>query len=395
MPNNISTAKKEDRKYHVLMVDDNVQDFKLLSVMIRANSDAKYEFYWAKNSKEAEDALSNLWIDLVAVDYNLGAELGTDVIRKLIAKHPQIAYIMITGMEDPDLYKAGLEAGASDFIVKSDNNAKLFDQTVQFAVEHKRIENSLRASNEAKNRLMAILANDLELPLSNLVKSLALVRTQAEDLSKQDLKSIIDNSYKSSYEAMTTIRSILDWGKDQSGNMKPSFEMVNITESISHVFNFLAIESSKKDVELSYKGDCGLHAYADSKMLSTVLRNLISYAIRTTQKGSKIEVETQADEANIAISIHNFGVSVDPSKLSQMRMGIFDNLAGRKSKNHHTQSLEICRHLLDLMAVDLQIDSSEEQGITFSFLLPAEETAVELDEELENSVLSLINAPSA
>jgi len=395
MPNNISNVKEEDRKYHVLMVDDNVQDFKLLSVMIRANSDAKYEFYWAKDSKEAEDALSNLWIDLVAVDYNLGAELGTDVIRKLIAKHPQTAYIMITGMEDPDLYKAGLEAGASDFIVKSDNNAKLFDQTVQFAVEHKRIENTLRASNEAKNRLMAILANDLELPLSNLVKSLALVRTQAEDLSKQDLKNIIDNSYKSSYEAMTTIRSILEWGKDQSGNMKPSFEMVNITESISHVFNFLAIESSKKNVELSYKGDCGLHAYADSKMLSTVLRNLISYAIRTTQKGNKIEVETQVDEANIAISIHNFGVCVDQAKLSQMRLGVFDNLAGRKAKNHHNQSLEICRHLLDLMAVDLQIDSSEEQGTTFSFLLPTKETSAEIDEELENSVLNLVNSPSA
>lgn len=341
-----------------------------MSVMIRAESDIDYEFYWAKNSEEAKDALNKYFVDLVAVDYRLGAEIGTEVIVDLKKMYPQLAYVMITGMEDPDLYKEGLAVGASSFLLKSAESGLLFDRTVQFAIEHKKVQNNLKAANESKNRLMSLLSHDLGDPLESLVNSLAVVRMQASSLSKDELVEILDASYRSAYEAMNSTNNIIGWGKNQNGRMEPSFTMVNMTDVVSGVFNLLATEAKRKGVALNFHGDCGVKAYVDERMLSTILRNLVSNSLENSGADGKVEVHTRIEKNQMKISVtdRSSGINTDHIanlKAAQQSMN-FDSVG----KKGYRDGLEICWHMLELLGSDLQVESSMGMGCTFSFILP-------------------------
>lgn len=378
-----------DRKCHILIVDDNIQDFKLMSVMIRAESDVDYEFYWAKNSEEAKDALNKYFVDLVAVDYRLGSECGTEVIEDLRKQYPNLAYIMITGMEDPDLYKEGLAVGASSFLLKSAESGLLFDRTVQFAIEHKRVQNNLQAANESKNRLMSLLSHDLGDPLESLVNSLAVVRMQANSLSKDELVEILDASYRSAYEAMNSTNNIIGWGKDEKGRMRPNFKMVNMTDIVSGVFNLLATEAKKKCVTLSFHGDCGVKAYVDERMLATVLRNLVANALENSGVDQKVEVHTRIVKSEMIISITDCGTGIpsdDIASLKTMQRKMNVNEVGNKG---YRDGLEICWHMLELLGSDLQVDSEVGQGSTFSFILPISlpKTDMEPDEVADETIM--------
>lgn len=367
---------KTEKKLNVLLVDDRVEDFRMMSMMVLYEATEDYEFQWARNGEEAMKALDEKEPDIVCIDYNLGSECGIDTMRRLRQTHPNLPYILISGSQDPELFKEGLEAGADSFILKNHNSGALFDRTALYAIEHMRKERKLKKSNESKNRLMSLLAHDLGNPLCSLIHTLDNLKMSLGSEDKDILKRRIDLARASAMEVLETTREVLDWGRSQKGGLEAKIQPTCIAECVSRAFKLLASQAAAKDIVLTFNGNLNTHALADKEMLLAVLRNLTANAIKFSHPLNEVLVQISGDRDYITVEVNDSGIGMGPAKLEEAR-NISSEFPSRDSDN---LGLQTCTYLLKLMGSKLCIESSEGVGSTFSFTLPKKPRSAQPEE---------------
>ncbi|MDQ8202994.1 response regulator [Pelagicoccus sp. SDUM812003] len=355
----------------VLVVDDSVHDFRSLTVMINSQADKDYAFTWARNSEEAESKLEESNFDLVAMDYNLGLELGTEAIERLAKRYPEPAYILVTGNQDPDVYKEGIRVGAVNFVQKNAQCGQVFDRTAQFSIERQRSENALKLANASKDWVMSLLETDLASPLFSLNQLLSTMMKEAENMPKEMLIEMLDTAYQSSCEAVLATNELMDWGRSLNGAMHPAMKEVNIASCIQSAIRLLTTLADERGVFISQSGIFEVQAFCDERMVGTVARNLIAAALSFTAEAGTVRVSSAVSGEKIAVSVVGDGRSLRPKEIAYLReaagAGIeFSSPAERQAFS----AVRIASHMLDSMGSSLEVRNVGDRRTAFSFSLP-------------------------
>ncbi len=356
---------------NVLIVDDSIHDYRSLSVMIGTNSDNTYEFDWARNSEEAECKLEEGGYEIVAVDYNLGLEEGSEVIERLAKNYPGSAYIMVTGNQDPDVYKRGIRAGAVNFVQKNKDCGVIFDRMAQYAVERKRAETSLKVANASKDWLMSLLETDLATPLFALNQLLSTTYKEADNMPKEMLIELLDTAYQTSCEALVATKELLDWGRSVRGAMRPTMSMVDVAGCIHRAVRLLTTLADERGIYIAQRGVFDFKAYCDERMLSTVLRNLVSAALCYSANDKTVCIESKVVDGNLTLSIRCEGRGIETSDFATLC-----STSGQATQSWSTPdrqaicSIQVASHMLDSMGCTLELRNETKRGVGFSFKLP-------------------------
>lgn len=366
-----TSDKSASAPLNVLIVDDSIHDYRSLSVMIGANSDNRYEFDWARNSEEAESKLEVGAYEIVAVDYNLGLEEGSEVIQKLSANYPASSYIMVTGNQDPDVYKRGIRAGAVNFVQKNKECGMIFDRMAQYAVERKRSESSLKMANASKDWLMSLLETDLATPLFALNQMLSTTYKEAENMPKEMLIELLDTAYQTSCEALIATKELLDWGRSVRGAMRPNLAMVDVSGCIHRAVRLLTTLADERGIYIAQRGVFDFKAYCDERMLSTVLRNLLSAALSYSDNDKTVCIESAVVDGHLSLGINSEGSGIEARSYASL----FDS-KGTDSEScspierQSICSIQVASHMLDSMGCSLEIRNDPKKGVRFTFKLP-------------------------
>lgn len=356
---------------NVLIVDDSIHDYRSLSVMIGSNSDNNYEFDWARNSEEAESKLEEGGYEIVAVDYNLGLEEGSEVIERLSTSYPGSAYIMVTGNQDPDVYKRGIRAGAVNFVQKNKDCGMIFDRMAQYAVERKRTETSLKVANASKDWLMSLLETDLATPLFALNQLLSTTFREADNMPKEMLIELLDTAYQTSCEALVATKELLDWGRSVRGAMRPTMSMVDVAGSIHRAVRLLTTLADERGIYIAQRGVFDFKAYCDERMLSTVLRNLVSAALYYSANDRTVCIESKVDDGNLILSISCEGRGIESSDFATLCSTTGQATEGWTTPDRQAIcSIQVASHMLDSMGCALELSNEAKRGIRFAFKLP-------------------------
>jgi PAS domain S-box-containing protein len=142
----------------ILYVDDDPDDYFLVSNLLKKIPDTSYELKGATSLDEAIPMLDQTY-EVFLVDYRLGKDTGLDLIQKIKARRKHAPVIMLTGMNSGDLDKEALNIGASDYLIKGEFDAKTLDRTLRYAIRDARLMESL-ASAAVKFRSIFELASD-------------------------------------------------------------------------------------------------------------------------------------------------------------------------------------------------------------------------------------------
>jgi two-component system, sensor histidine kinase and response regulator len=167
--------------------------------------------------------------------------------------------------------------------------SQVLDITERKQAEHaiKESETKLRQLNVDKDLFISILSHDLKSPFNNL---LGLSEILTEDIRKLDMVEIEDianNINKVAQNANNLLKDILMWARTQQGNIpfKPQkLSFIDICKNILEIFNPGA---NAKNITINYFATSHINVFADSDMLKTVLRNLVSNAIKFTNSGGQ------------------------------------------------------------------------------------------------------------
>ena len=244
----------------------------------------------------------------------------------------------------------------------------------------KQSENALRESevrlrelNAQKDKFFSIIAHDLMGPFNGILGFSELLVAQINEKDYEGIDEYAAMIEQSSKQSVELLRNLLEWSRAQTGRLefKPvPLDLNNLITENTRLFDVIA---AQKSITIVQDAPATLQAFADPQMIRTVLRNLVSNAIKFTHPGGQgqITVNAYQDAADIVICVRDNGVGISSNRQQKLfRIDENDSTPGTKQETGTGLGLILCKEFIEQHQGRIWIDSQEGSGATFYFSLP-------------------------
>lgn len=233
-------------------------------------------------------------------------------------------------------------------------------------------KNDLEDLNATKDKFFTIIAHDLKNPFNTVIGLSELLMQRYDSYDKEKVKSFIENIYTFSKNAYNLLENLLQWAKSQTGRIDIQIEKTDIFELVNENFNLLRGKADSKNIKLISTVDIGTFAFIDKNMIKTVIRNLISNAIKYTPKGGEVGVESSADNDFVYIKVYDTGVGIPEDNLKKIfRIDSHISTEGTDNESGTGLGLIITQEFIHKNGGEISVSSKEGEGSKFTIKLPA------------------------
>jgi len=232
-------------------------------------------------------------------------------------------------------------------------------------------EQRLKELNATKDRLFSIIGHDLRGPIGGF-KSLIQLLISGYDLSNsKQLLEILKVIHKTANSTYDLLENLLEWAKSQQNEIVFNPEKINLKDLVFNIMNLFSEVILNKEINIVNEIPDDQFLVADKNMLSTVLRNLISNAIKFTPNGKSIKISVANMGDNIKISVQDEGTGIQEEDLPKL----FNSLSplssyGTQGEKGSGLGLLLCKDFIDRHNGIIEVNSIWGKGSTFSFTLP-------------------------
>ncbi len=253
--------------------------------------------------------------------------------------------------------------------------------TAKDVTEHKKAEQALLESearfkelNATKDKLFSIIGHDLKGPLNNILGFSELIDQNFENFSEQEIKQYIKLIYKSSLTVTDLLENLLTWSRAQRDILTVSPHNIAVYFTVERCFGQLIQNALHKEIRLKNNVLPDTVVYADEEMISTVIRNLISNAIKFTNRGGTISVIAQSFAEHTVIGIKDTGIGIESDKISLLfQPNESQSIPGTEGEKGTGLGLIICKDFVEKNNGEIWAESSPGQGTTFWLKLPSQQ----------------------
>ena len=231
--------------------------------------------------------------------------------------------------------------------------------------------NELEKLNADKDLFMSILAHDLKGPFNSILGYLGLLTGNIHTYDIIDIEkqlSIINNSAQSVYQLL---EAILMWINSESGKLPFEPQILNIKAICTDILETLKPYANTKDISIDYLREENFTVFADPNMFQTILRNLISNAIKFTHKEGQITINAQKVESDIIISVSDNGIGISIESQSKLfNISQIHTSKGTADETGTGLGLLLCKEFVNKNGGEIWVESELGKGSTFKFTLP-------------------------
>ena len=232
-------------------------------------------------------------------------------------------------------------------------------------------EAQLLSLNATKNKFFSVLAHDLRNPLTGIITASTTLQSNYGTFDDKQKKGFIEIINVSARQLENLVTNLLHWSKTQIG--RGSFQPVklNLRDRVEEVFKFSEINASKKNIAMKHELHGNENVCADKEMLTTVLRNLVSNAIKYSNSGSSITVNAHPEEDVYIISVTDTGIGISPGNLKKLFK--FDEKTSTYGTDDEVGSglgLILSKEFVEKNGGKIWVDKTSKQGTTFKFTVP-------------------------
>jgi two-component system sensor histidine kinase/response regulator len=270
--------------------------------------------------------------------------------------------------ENVDVSKAILKA----LIKRLRNNNILEEKLTQNTIKIEKQKSELEELNATKDKFFNIIAHDLKNPFNTVIGLSELLVERYDTYDSSKIKEFISQINKFSTNAYNLLEDLLEWAKSQTGRIEIKPSKTDIFEIAVENINLFKATAQEKGVNLVFNVDIGTYAVVDKNMISTVLRNLVSNAIKFTKEGGKVVIESNKIDNFIEVSVLDTGVGI-PEGNKKKIFEIDNNIStlGTNDEVGTGLGLIIVREFIEKNGGSIKVDSTEGVGTKFSFTIPA------------------------
>ena len=384
--NNTSPAVSKTR---ILLVEDDEDDFILALDYLHELTHLDLEVTRAKSAVEAIALIEQHQYDLCLLDYQLGSVNGLEVLRQAQEMGFTSPIIMLTGQSNTKLDQQALDAGAEDYLIKSELNSGRFARAIRYALARKDVEVErlerlkAQAENESKNRFLAHLSHELRTPLTAILGYTELLLSgKFGDTAGEELDVILRNGR----HLLNLLNDVLDLSKIAADKLEINYTEVSVNSLVADVYALFRVACLDKGLSLKLQSTVPIPLFirSDTTRIRQILINIVNNAIKFTDKGV-IEIclrtEKVSDMEMLCFDIKDTGIGIPQDKI-QTIFNPFTQIADvvSKSLGGSGLGLAISSELVSRMGGDIEVKSVLGVGSCFTVRIdPGDISNIERD----------------
>lgn len=227
----------------------------------------------------------------------------------------------------------------------------------------------LEESNNIKNKLFSIVSHDLRGPLISLQGILDMV--DMDTLSQEDLKKFTGKVGVRLHHTADFLDNLLQWSRMQMQGEKfvPNRDEFSLQQLLVSATLVLRAEAERKNIKLSVNSPT-VDVYADMNMMQTVVRNLVSNALKFTHPGGHIELTAIPNGSMVAVNITDTGIGITEENIKKLFTLHGVTMPGTQLEKGTGIGLAVCKEFVERNGGTISVESKVGIGTTFKFTIP-------------------------
>lgn len=233
--------------------------------------------------------------------------------------------------------------------------------------------NALADTNKTKDKLFSIISHDLTSPFQALLGNSEILVSDIDNMSKSEIKDFAGDISKAAKNLLHLTRNLLTWSRVQTNKISINPENVIAADIIGSVKELAALQAGTKSIRISSSVAGNIQIYTDRQILSNILLNLMSNAIKFTEPGGVISISASysEDKQQILMTVKDNGVGIEPERLKMM-MESQDSTSTEGTNREKGTGLGflLAKELVLKLGGILTGESTPGQGSSFTISLP-------------------------
>ena len=362
------------------------------------------EEYNIETSDSGQDALEffrelideGIYVPVVISDYIMPGMKGDELLKEIHKLSPNSLKILLTGQASIDgignainnaqLYRFIAKPwDKNDLVLTVKEAIKSFFQELKIRKQNKELlalnasleekvkqrTAELTLANAAKDKFFSIIAHDLKNPFNALFGLTEFMVDNWDDILDENKIELIKDLHASSKNTYNLLQNLLQWSRSQTGKIKVEPTEFDGWEVAEENINVLMKQAESKKIELKNSIIPKSICRADKNMISTIFRNLISNAIKFTNKGGKVEVYITNLEKYYQFCISDSGIGMSADTVSKL-FSITEKVqrSGTADEEGTGLGLILCKEFAEKNGGEIFVESAQNEVSKFYFTVP-------------------------
>jgi signal transduction histidine kinase len=367
---------EERKEVNILIVDDVPKNIQVAANILRSEG---YRMAFAQDGRSALEQVRANAFDLVLLDIMMPEMDGYAVCEEL-KKDPvlrEIPVIFLTARSEAADVVKGFEKGAVDYVTKPFNGAELLARVRTHVElrnsreELKKANVQLKELNATKDKFFSIIAHDLRNPVQSLLMASEMLQCNYDMLNEEKRRNYIGKLHKNTELTADLLENLLNWSRSQRGKLTYKPESLDLCVLAVETIELLKEHAESKSIGVVSRIAENTEAVGDKDMVKTVIRNLVSNAVKFTPVGGEVVLSVQETDDWVEVTVSDNGVGILPEDLDTLfRIDTQKTTMGTAKEKGTGLGLILCKEFVQINKGNIRAESEPGKGSAFTFTLP-------------------------
>lgn len=238
--------------------------------------------------------------------------------------------------------------------------------------EIRKSNDELSKSNVEKDKFFSIIAHDLRSPFGSFIGLTEILVEELPVLQPAELMDLAETMRKSALNLFGLLNNLLEWARMRQGLISHSPNGIKLDLFVKESVEVLNETANRKGIHLSYAIPSDLQIFGDRNTLQSVIRNLVSNAVKFTPKCGKIHISARESESgNVIVGIKDSGIGMNKKMVGHLfNLDVKTNRQGTEGEASTGLGLLLCKEFVEKNGGKLGVESIEGVGSLFYFTIP-------------------------
>jgi signal transduction histidine kinase len=332
------------------------QLLKHLAVVVQ---DDENKFYGVLTTNDIAHNPKTIIIDCLTIKELIDSDLSVETaILKMDIDKTDVLPVGKNGKFVGLVFKNELHKYISDYSLELENTILVRTKELEAAIA-------------TKDLIFSIIAHDLKSPFNSILGFTELLKNKIRNLDVEKSEKLISSMYLQARNTYNLLENLLNWARSNSNQIVFNPIPCKISTICDVIINQVGDSAQLKNIIINSFHTDNSYAFADKNMLEVVLRNLLSNALKYTERNGKIEIYSMPVGEFIEITVSDNGVGMtEEVKVKLFKSDLHESKPGTENERGTGLGLVICNDFIQRNQGKIRIESNDKKGTSFKFTLP-------------------------
>jgi signal transduction histidine kinase/ligand-binding sensor domain-containing protein len=230
----------------------------------------------------------------------------------------------------------------------------------------------LKDLNASKDKFFSIIAHDLKNPFSTIIGFSEMLNDEDHSENPEKTKEYAKIINTSAVQTLRLLENLLEWANTQRGKVSFNPGQIKLNELLDEELSILTDMANEKNIALKSSVTSNLTIFADRNMIRTILRNLISNAIKFTHRHGQVNVKASSSNNEVEVEVSDTGIGMTQEIISKLfRIDANLSTLGTENEKGTGLGLFLCKEFVEKHGGRIWVESEPSKGSVFKIILPA------------------------